>query len=325
MASARSALPIPRRSHRPIRDNLALGANTVVVEARDGNNNFATQTYSVTTTYEYDANGNLRYEKQPNGTVTREYRWDQQNRLVRMLAGVHESVCDYDRQSRRVRITEKESGVQTKQETFIWCGARICQRRSGSTIVRSYFGQGFEQGSSDYVYARDHLGSVREVVGIDGMTMGSRVSYHPWGEVTETGSVLSDFTYTGHYYDRPTRLSLAWYRVYDSSLAALMPMKLSNLPCALTLRDSCFEAMDALNQGLVDCLNKLPGEEEAAVRVSVGCAMNGILEFLLEPLLKNHPELELPEDLWGDAARRRRLARANMDAAAEAEAPDPKR
>jgi RHS repeat-associated protein len=200
--------------------DLAVGANTVVVEARDGNNNLATKTYSVTTTgastnYEYDANGNLRYEKQPNGTVSREYRWDQQNRLVRMLAGGHESVYEYDGQSRRVRITEKESGVQTKQETFVWCGSRICQKRSGSTVVRSYFGQGFEQGSDDCFYTREHLGSVREVVAGDGTTVGSRLSYDPWGTVTETGLVLSDFTYTGHHYDRPTGLSMAWYRGYD--------------------------------------------------------------------------------------------------------------
>jgi YD repeat-containing protein len=102
--------------------DLAVGANTVVVEARDGNNNVATKTYSVTTTgtskkYEYDANGNLRYEKQPNGTVIREYRWDQRDRLVRMLSGTHQSVYEYDGQSRRIRITENENSVQTKQET----------------------------------------------------------------------------------------------------------------------------------------------------------------------------------------------------------------
>jgi RHS repeat-associated protein len=204
--------------------DLVAGANTVVVEARDGNGNVATKTYSVQTTgaskkYEYDANGNLRYEKQPNGTVIREYRWDQQNRLVRMLAGTRESVYDYDGQSRRIQITEKENGVQTKQETFIWCGLSICQKRSGSTVVRSYFERGFEEsGAADYFYTGDHLENVRDVVASDGTTVGSRLSYDPWGKVTETGSVLSDFTYTGHHYDRSTGLSLAWYRGYDPNL-----------------------------------------------------------------------------------------------------------
>jgi hypothetical protein len=68
----------------------------------------------------------------------------------------------------------ERNSVQTKQETFIWCGSRICQTRSGATVVRSYFGQGFEQGTDDYFYTRDHLGSVREVLGSDGTTVGSR-------------------------------------------------------------------------------------------------------------------------------------------------------
>src|SRR5690606_28349776 len=36
----------------------------------------------------------------------REYRWDQQNRLVRFLQGTHESVYEYDGESHRVRIGE---------------------------------------------------------------------------------------------------------------------------------------------------------------------------------------------------------------------------
>jgi hypothetical protein len=99
-------------------------------------------------------------------------------------------------------------------------------------------------------------------------------------------------------------------------------MKLSSTTSALALRDSCFEAMDALNQGLVECLGKLPGIEEDAVRLGVGMAMNGVLENLLEPLLRGHPELEVSEDLWGEIARRRRIVRTTLDAAAETADPD---
>ncbi|HSO37905.1 MAG TPA: RHS repeat-associated core domain-containing protein, partial [Labilithrix sp.] len=205
--------------------DLGAGANTVVVEAKDGQNNVATKTYAVTTTgtsktFEYDANGNLRYEKQPNGTVIREYRWDQQNRLVRAVIGTHESVYEYDGTSRRVRIKELESSVETKNETFIWCRSRICQKRSGSTVLRSYFSEGFEQNATDdYFYTRDHLGSVREVVASDGTTIASRVAYDPWGKATESGSgAVSDFAFTGHFLDRPTGLSLTWFRGYDPNL-----------------------------------------------------------------------------------------------------------
>lgn len=201
------------------------GANTVVVEAKDGQNNVATKTYGVPTTgvaktFEYDANGNLRFEKQANGTVIREYRWDQENRLVRMLAGAHESSYEYDGESRRVRIKELENSVETKNETFVWCGSRICQKRSASAVVRSYFADGFEHNATnDYFYTRDLLGSVREVVAGDGITIASRLQYGPWGELTESGSVSSDFAYTGHYIDRPSGLSLAQFRGYDAFLA----------------------------------------------------------------------------------------------------------
>lgn len=208
---------------------LDAGANTVTVEATDGQNNVATKSYSVTTSgdskkYEYDGNGNLRYEKQPNGTVLKEYRWDQQNRLVKELHGTHESVYEYDGESRRVRIKELENSVETKNETFIWCGSRICQKRSGSTVVRSYFKEGFEQsGTTDYFYTHDHLGSVHEVVGSDGTTIASRLSYDPWGKVTETGSgALTDFAYTGHYFDRSSELSLALFRGYSPLLGRWM-------------------------------------------------------------------------------------------------------
>jgi len=204
------------------------GTSSVVVQAKDGQNNTATKTYAVTTTgtsktFEYDANGNLRYEKQPNGTVIREYRWDQQNRLVRYLQGTHESVYEYDGDSKRVRIKELTSSVETKNETFVWCGPRICQKRAsnGTTVVRNYFEQGFEvaSGPTDYFYARDHLGSVREVVASDGTTVASRLGYSSWGAITESGSgALTDFAFTGHFFDRASGLNLTRYRGYDALL-----------------------------------------------------------------------------------------------------------
>lgn len=75
-----------------------------------------------------------------------------------------------------------------------------------------------ESGANDYFYTRDHLGSVREVVGSDGTTLASRLSYDPWGKVTESGSVPSDFGFTGHHFDRPTGLDLTQYRAFDPQL-----------------------------------------------------------------------------------------------------------
>jgi RHS repeat-associated protein len=81
------------------------------------------------------------------------------------------------------------------------------------------FLEGLKSGPTKYFYTRDHLGSVREVAGSDGTTVASRLAYDPWGKVTESGSgALSDFTYTGHYYDRATGLALTWSRGFDPNL-----------------------------------------------------------------------------------------------------------
>jgi len=97
---------------------------------------------------------------------------------------------------------------------------RIKRVSNGSTVVRNYFKEGFEEsGTTDYFYTRDHLGSVRELVAGDGATVASRVSYDPWGKVTEIGAgALTDFAFTGHHFDRSTGLSLTWWRPYDANL-----------------------------------------------------------------------------------------------------------
>ena len=202
---------------------LAQGNNTVTVQAVDGRGNTRTNNYLVTATgttatFEYDADGNLRFERSPAGAVTREYRWDAQDRLVRVIQGSHESVFEYDGESRRTRIRELVSGAETKNEVFIWCGSNICQKRAsnGTTVSRSHFDRGFKAGTPTYFYTRDHLGSIWEVVGSNGSTIESRVRYSPWGEMTNvSGSgAKADFAFTGHYSDVPNNLALAQYRGY---------------------------------------------------------------------------------------------------------------
>ena len=202
---------------------LAQGNNTVTVQAVDGRGNTRTNNYLVTATgttatFEYDADGNLRFERSPAGAVTREYRWDAQDRLVRVIQGSHESVFEYDGESRRTRIRELVSGAETKNEVFIWCGSRICQKRAsnGTTVARGYFASGYRAGAVNHFLTRDHLRSIWEVVANDGVTVESRVRYSPWGELTvvQSSASNSDFNFTGHYLDAPSLLELAQYRGY---------------------------------------------------------------------------------------------------------------
>jgi len=207
--------------------DLAEGSNTVTIEATDGNDNVATQSYSVTVggvqkTLEFDLNGNLRYEKDGSGAVLREFQWDVKNRLLKIIGDNHESEFAYNGNDQRARMIERESGVEQSNNVYIWDGTQIVQRRdfAGSTVERSYFSNGFEDNGSDYFYTRDHLGSIREVVASDGLTIQSVYDYSPWGEITKIGGsgVESDFLYTGHFYHEASDLHLTLYRAYNPEL-----------------------------------------------------------------------------------------------------------
>jgi RHS repeat-associated protein len=207
--------------------DLADGDNTVTIEAEDGNGNVATQSYSVTAggvqkTLEYDLNGNLRYEKNASGTVLREFQWDAKNRLVKLIDGTHETQFVYDGFDRRVRIVETDNNVEQSNKVYVWSDTQMMQRRSsdGATIERSYFNQGFEESGNDYYYTKDHLGSIREVVASDGMTIKAVYDYSPWGEVSKVGGTgtESDFLYTGHFYHDKSDLHLTLYRAYNPEL-----------------------------------------------------------------------------------------------------------
>jgi len=244
--------------------DLAEGSNTVTIEATDGNGNVASQSYSVTVggvqmQLEYDLNGNLRYEKDSGGAVLREYQWDSKSRLLKVIDGTQESEFIYDGFDRRVRIIETDSSVEQANQVYIWNGSLIAQKRAttGSTVQRSYFIQGFEEGVNDYFYTRDHLGSVREVVANDGATIEAVYDYSPWGEVSKiagTGAE-SDFFYTGHFYHAPSDLHLALYRAYDPSLG----MWLSRDPIAENggINLYAYAANNPIN--LIDILGLSPG------------------------------------------------------------------
>lgn len=204
------------------------GLNTIDVRAEDASGNQSTvKNYeltlpSVAKTYEYDLNGNLRFERDSGGNVLREFRWDAQNRLTHIIEGGNETEFEYDGQDRRRRIVERIGGVKQSNETYIWIGGEIVQKRNSSadTVLRDYYWFGFSEGANDYFYTRDHLGSVHEVVASDGTTIESRYDYDLWGNVTRTAGtgVESDILYTGHFYHSASDLHLAPYRAYDSEL-----------------------------------------------------------------------------------------------------------
>ena len=142
---------------------------------------------------------------------------------MKLIDGRHETDFAYDGFDRRVRIIETENGVGQSNKVFLWDDDKqIAQRRdrTGATVGRNYFANGFEAGGKDYYYTKDHLDSIREVVASDGTTVEAVYDYSPWGEVTKTGGsgVESDFLYTGHFYHDESDLHLTLYRAYNPKL-----------------------------------------------------------------------------------------------------------
>jgi RHS repeat-associated protein len=196
---------------------LAPGAQPIAVVATDGSGNVSTRNYQVTVaggtarTLTHDLNGNLL-----NDGAGRTYAWDASNRLVKITqaSGVTEFV--YDGGSRRVQ--EKFNGTLIKQ--WVWCGGpQPCEERDATnTVTKRFYGQGQLNGTTALFYAKDHLGSVREMTDTSG-AIRARYDYDPYGRTTKvSGDLEAEFGFTGFYRHQTTGLSLTLYRAYDANL-----------------------------------------------------------------------------------------------------------
>jgi RHS repeat-associated protein len=100
----------------------------------------------------------------------------------------------------------------------------MCEERdgTGSTVTKRFFAEGEQRiGGSDaglYYYARDHLGSIRELLNNTGSVVG-RYDYDPYGRsTTVVNNTLPDFNFTGLYRHSASNLDFAIYRAYDANL-----------------------------------------------------------------------------------------------------------
>ncbi len=198
------------------------GSNNVSITATDysGNNNKATNNYNINVTngvndtLAYDNNGNT-LSATASGAA---YGWDAADRLVKITQGTDVTEFVYDGLSRRV--AEKLNG--TVIQRWLWCGTELCEKRDsgGGTVTRRFFPQGEQIRGVNYYYTKDHLGSVREMIAADGLTIKARYNYDPYGRRTLTaGTDLSNLGFTGHYFHKRSSLYLTLYRAYDANTA----------------------------------------------------------------------------------------------------------
>lgn len=158
------------------------------------------------------------------------YEWDAVHRLTAISQGSNRTEFTYDGLGRRVRIIEKQNGVAINDRRFIWCGFDLCEERdsAGDFVSKRLYAQGVKPYykttsgviTTDLLYTRDHLGSIREMVGFSG-TVAARYDYDPYGRQTKiSGTFDSDLGFTGLQYHAMSGLHLALYRAYDADIAA---------------------------------------------------------------------------------------------------------
>jgi len=189
------------------------GVNTIPVVASDGNGNRRTNNYQVTVSggatraFVYDGNGNLLDDGE------RTYQWDAKNRLIEAKRGADTWQWSYNAFDQRV--SEKKNGVVTKR--WVWAGGNqpAEERDASGNVTRRFYPQGQQAGAMKFYYTKDHLGSIREVMGANG-TVVSSSRYDAWGVRTTVGAQdAASFGFTGHLEHKELGLVFTLYRAYD--------------------------------------------------------------------------------------------------------------
>lgn len=152
------------------------------------------------------------------------YEWDAVHRLVSINQGTNRSEFSYDGLGRRVRIVEKQSGTVVDDRRFVWCELEISEERdaTGAIVQKRHFPQGTQltggAAAGRYYYARDHLGSLREMINALG-NVSARYDYEPYGRrIHLNGNLETDWGFTSHLFHPQSALHLAPYRAYDSAI-----------------------------------------------------------------------------------------------------------
>jgi RHS repeat-associated protein len=205
--------------------NVSAGTNAVQVTATDTYGNSRTNNYHIVVTNNgfaealtYDLDGNEISATTCCSTNT--YEWDAADRLTAINLGVNRSEFAYDGLGRRIQIVEKQNGTNISTRKYLWCGDAICEEldANGASVTKRFFEQGEQVLGTNYYFARDYLGSIREVSDSTG-ALRARFEYDPYGRRTKLwGSFDGDFGFTGYYIHLVSGLNLAQHRQQDPNI-----------------------------------------------------------------------------------------------------------
>lgn len=126
----------------------------------------------------------------------------------------------FDPFGKLVKIVETVSGSVTSTKQFIWCDDDRCEERDGSgNVTKQFFSRGQRNGSTNYFYSTDHLGSIHAITDDSGVQQAS-YSFDPYGRTRKLdGGQESDFQFGGYYLHSRSGLNLTRTRAYSAVLA----------------------------------------------------------------------------------------------------------
>jgi RHS repeat-associated protein len=213
--------------------DLAVGSNQLNIRAKDGSGNTSNYTYSLSLAAataavpSYDADGNLLTDG------IRTFEWDASSRLIKIAWGAGSNKTTeyrYNALSQRSEQIEKTGTVETAHYYYLYEGSKLLYRYNGAAtaanVDRLYVAQGEQRKNGGlwvlYYYNRDHLGSIREVMNING-TLAARYDYEPYGKRIvqyEASGYTCDLGFTGHITQQSavsgqSEIVLTHYRAYD--------------------------------------------------------------------------------------------------------------
>ena len=178
---------------------------------------------SATTTYAYDANGNLTGT---TGAATSTFMWDYRNRMIAAWVSGATSTYAYDHTTARMRqvvgstttdypnkffsvSTSTQSGTGTST-AYIWHGDTLV------ATIEQRLVNGVASGTpTTYYYHPDHLGSTNAITNSAGVVK-QALDYYPYGaQRFNTGMDASDRRFIGQFTDDATSLDYLNARYYD--------------------------------------------------------------------------------------------------------------
>ena len=165
----------------------------------------------------YDLNGNI------TSIDGKTYAWDAENRLIKFTSGSKESTFGYDGMNHLSRVIDKSNGTVTSDKSYTWVGDTLALERdnlqSGSPVTKKFFDQGVIANGTAYYYVKDQLGSVRQMVDVNGAVQ-AQYDYDPYGQRTQSsGTIKSDIGYGGYLHHEASNLDFTLRRAYDPTRA----------------------------------------------------------------------------------------------------------